>query len=85
MTPPGKHGSAKPAEIERVARAVARLSPLERQILVLSAGHRLRNDEIAARLGLSERRVERLLARALRKFDRALEPREQRWWSSWSR
>ena len=85
MRPPLKNVCAGRGEVERVARAAARMSPLERQILVLSAGHRLRNDEIAARLGLSERRVERLLARALRKFDRALEPREQRWWSSWSR
>ena len=80
-----KNVCAGRAEVERVARAAARMSPLESEILVLSAGHRLRNEEIAARLGLSERRVERLLGRALRKFDRALERREQRWWSFWSR
>lgn len=75
--------SAERTEVERVARAAAALSALEREILVLSAGHRLRNGEIAARLGLTERRVERLLATALRKFARALERQEQRWWKFW--
>ena len=73
-----------PAEAERVERAAAALSSLERQVLVLSAGHGFRNDEIAARLGLSERRAERILARALRKFDRAMEDRSP-WWRLWSR
>ena len=77
--------SAERAEVECVARAAAALSALEREILVLSAGHGLRNAEIAARLGVTERRVERLLAKALRKFARALERQEQRWWSFWSR
>ena len=70
-------------EAERVERAAAALSPLEREILVLSAGLRLNAAEIARRLGISERRSERLLARALRKFDRALEydgRRRWRWW-----
>jgi RNA polymerase sigma factor (sigma-70 family) len=71
------------AEIEQLERAAAMLSPLERDVLVLSAGLGLRNDEIAARLGLSERRTERLLARALLKFDRALRPRERPWWKFW--
>ena len=74
----------KAAEVRRVERAAAALSSLERQVLVLSAGHGLRNDEIAARLGLGERRAERILARALRKFDRALEDRSS-WWRFWSR
>ena len=70
-------------DIERVERAAAALSPLERQVLVLSAGHRLGVNEIARRLGIGERRAERLLARALRKFDRALESEERPWWHSW--
>ena len=73
------------SETERVERAAAALSPLECEVLVLSAGHGLRNDEIAARLGISERRAERILARALRKFDRALAERPRRWWRLWSR
>jgi RNA polymerase sigma factor (sigma-70 family) len=53
-------------------RAAAGLSRLERDVLILSARMALRNEEIAARLGISAGRVERVLARALRKFDRAL-------------
>ena len=85
MRPPRRNVTAERAEVERVARAAAALSSLEQEILVLSAGHRLRNAEIAARLGMTERRVERLLARALRKFARALERQERRWRSFWLR
>jgi DNA-directed RNA polymerase specialized sigma24 family protein len=59
------------------------LSPLEREVLVLSAGLGLRNHEIAARLGLSEAQTERLLAKALRKFDRALRSEGRPWWKFW--
>lgn len=52
-------------ERERVRRAAAALSPLERDVLALSAGLGLSIDEVAARLAISERRVERLLARAI--------------------
>jgi RNA polymerase sigma factor (sigma-70 family) len=71
---------AVPSELERVERAAAALSPLEREILVLSAGHGLRNAEIAARLGISERRAERVLAQALRKFSRAVKEGPRPWW-----
>jgi RNA polymerase sigma factor (sigma-70 family) len=71
------------SERERVERAAAALSRLEREVLALSAGHGLRNDEIARRLGISERQAERLLARALRKFDRAMHERPQPWWRWW--
>jgi RNA polymerase sigma factor (sigma-70 family) len=67
------------SESERVERAAAALSPLEREVLVLSAGHGLRNHEIAARLGISERRALRILARALRKFARAMDERPSGW------
>ena len=80
--------SRKPSmlsEAERTERAARALSPIERQVLALSAGRRLRNADIAARLGISERRAERILVRALRKFDRALEERPRRWWAFWSR
>jgi RNA polymerase sigma factor (sigma-70 family) len=72
-------------ERERVERAAATLSLLEREVLVLSAGHGLRNAAIAARLGISERRVERILARALRKFSRAMEDGHHRWRRWWRR
>jgi len=73
------------AEVRRVERAAASLSPLERDVLALSAGHGLRNAGIAAALGISERRAERVLARAVRKFDRAMEQRPRRWWRLWMR
>ena len=74
-----------PNEQERVERAAAALSALERQVLVLSAGQGLRNAEIAARLGMSEARAERILARALCKFARAMEVRPRQWWCWWRR
>lgn len=57
----------------RVEIAAASLSALERDVFSLSANAGLTNRDIAALLGISERRVERLLARALNKFDRALQ------------
>lgn len=72
-------------ETERVERAAAALSLLEREVLVLSAGRRLSNAEIADRLGISERRAERILARALRKFDRAIEGHPDHWSRFWTR
>ena len=71
-------------EIECAERAATKLSPIERDVLVLSAGHGLRNAEIGTRLGITEYQAERILVRALRKFDRALEkqsrPRRRWWW-----
>jgi RNA polymerase sigma factor (sigma-70 family) len=73
-----------PTKLERcVERAAASLSPPERDVLVLSAGQGLRNHEIARRLGISKRRAERLLARALRKFDRSMHEPPQPWWRFW--
>jgi RNA polymerase sigma factor (sigma-70 family) len=70
-------------EIGQLERAAASLSPVERQVLILSAGHGLVTRKIALRLGLSEKRVERLLANALTKFDSGLECRQRRWWRLW--
>jgi DNA-directed RNA polymerase specialized sigma24 family protein len=67
----------------RVERAAAALTALERETLALSAGLGLGSGEIARRLGVSERRAERLLARALWKFDRALRPDRRPWWRFW--
>jgi DNA-directed RNA polymerase specialized sigma24 family protein len=71
------------SETERVERAAASLTELERETLALSAGLGLGPGEIARRLGVSERRAERLLARALWKFDRALRPDRRPWWRLW--
>lgn len=70
-------------EAEGVDQAVAALSPLEREVLLLSASRGLRIPEIAALLGIRERRAERLLARGLCKFDRALEQGRRPWWRIW--
>jgi DNA-directed RNA polymerase specialized sigma24 family protein len=52
-------------------------------VLVLAAGEGLRNQEIAERLGMSAKAVERVLARALVRLDRALERQERPWWRIW--
>jgi DNA-directed RNA polymerase specialized sigma24 family protein len=56
---------------------------LERRVLELSAADGLDNHAIADRLGISLRRVQRLLARALIKFDRALDRDRRPWWCFW--
>lgn len=67
-------------DARKVRRAAAALSPEEHEVLRLSAAYGLSNDEIGARLGLSNGEVVRLLARALSKFGRALERQERCWW-----
>lgn len=68
---------------ERIEKAAKNLRPDEREVLVLSAREQLSNAEIASQLGISSEAVERLLAGALRKFDRALERQERPWWRFW--
>ena len=68
---------------ERLERAASSLRPAEREVLVLSAGERLSNDEIAARLGITPEAAERLLAEALYQLDVALERQERPWWRFW--
>jgi DNA-directed RNA polymerase specialized sigma24 family protein len=71
------------SELARAERASAALTCLERDVLVLSAGHGLDCAAIAARLGIGQARAERLLARALRKFERALRKKRRPWWRRW--
>ena len=59
--------------LEQLEAAALRLRRNEREVLELAAGGRLSNAAIAGRLGLPVHVTERLLARALRKLDRALE------------
>ena len=70
-------------ELGRVRRAAEKLKPLEREVLAMSAGRGLLVGDIALQLGIGERRVERLLARALYKFDWALEREGWPWWHFW--
>jgi RNA polymerase sigma factor (sigma-70 family) len=58
---------------EQLEAAAARLRPNERAVFDLTARGRLSNTAIARRLALPVPTVERLLARALRKLDRALD------------
>ena len=83
MTKRRDSGPPEMADVRRAERAGAALSPLEREVLVLSAGHKLGSAAIAARLGISERRAERVLAGALHKFDRAMDEERRPWWRIW--
>ena len=68
---------------ERLERAAASLRPIEREVLFLSAREGLSNDQVAEQLGITTDTAERLLAKALRKLDRALERQERPWWRFW--
>ncbi|MGE5564280.1 MAG: sigma factor-like helix-turn-helix DNA-binding protein [Bacillota bacterium] len=76
-------GASGAGELERLEGAARRLSPLEREVLVLSAGRNLGYDRIAALLGITPGRAERLLARALVKLDRGLREECRSRWRIW--
>ena len=59
--------------LEQLEAAALHLRRNERAVLELAASSRLSNAAIADRLGIPAHVAERLLARALRKLDRALE------------
>ena len=69
--------------LERLEQAAARLRPVEREMLRLSARDRLSCRDIAARLGRTPEEVERLLADTLCRLDREIERRERPWWRFW--
>lgn len=73
----------RPPDPDRLERAVAKLSPIERQVLLLSAREGLRIDEIAGRTGLPSATVERHFADALYNLDRLLERQDRPWWRFW--
>jgi RNA polymerase sigma factor (sigma-70 family) len=75
--------SREDIDAERLASAVLRLRPDEREVLLFSARERLSNPQIADRLGISTEAVERLLARALTRLDRDLAGQERPWWRFW--
>lgn len=72
----------QPIDAERIERAARCLSSREREVLVLSASE-IGLETVGERLGLSIAEVERLLADALCKLDRALERQERPWWRFW--
>jgi len=73
----------RPLDQARLEPAAARLRPIEREVLDLSAGQGLGYDEIAARLGISADAVKDHLADALYELSRQLERRERPWWRFW--
>ena len=72
-----------PVTVERLERAASTLLPIELEVLLLSDRERLSNGEMAVRLGMTTQAVERLLARAISKLDRAIERLERPWWKFW--
>jgi RNA polymerase sigma factor (sigma-70 family) len=70
-------------ELERLERAALQLRPIELEVLLLSAQDRLRNEEIAARLGISTRAVRRHLARAVYRLAQAARDMPKPWWRLW--
>lgn len=72
--------------------AIARLSPMEREVLKLSAAENLDLDEVAARLGITSEAAAGHLADALyrlhRLLDRSRRPARRSWWGrlrAWAR
>jgi DNA-directed RNA polymerase specialized sigma24 family protein len=63
---------------DRLAEAIACLRPVEREVLLLRARDRLSHGEIAARLGIAPRKVERILANAIYKLMRSIDRQERR-------
>lgn len=70
-------------ELDELEKAAARLRPIEREVLFLSAREGLLYAEIAARLGISAEAVKGHFADALYRLDRDLERRERPWWKFW--
>ena len=66
--------------LERLNQAIAALPGRDREIFLAHRVDGLSYQEIADRTGLSVRRVERHIARALYWIDRTLEGRPLRWW-----
>lgn len=69
--------------VRRIEAALLKLPPRERDIFLAHRVWGLSYRDIAHRSGLSERRVERLIARALYKVDKQLEGLELSWWERW--
>ena len=76
-----------PLSLDQLEHAAGCLRPIERRVLVLSARERLSGRAIGERLGMTPRKVERILARAIFKLTRAIERQEraQRRKQAWRR
>lgn len=72
--------SSDPELLNRIEQAMLTLPPKTREIFIAHRVHGLSYQQIADRTGLSVRRVERHIARALYGIDRTLEGPPLRWW-----
>lgn len=72
--------SSDPEFLNRIEQAMLSLPPKTREIFIAHRVHGLSYQQIANRTGLSVRRVERHIARALYGIDRTLEGPPLRWW-----
>ena len=61
-------------------RALSKLKPIERDVLMLRAREGLGLGDIALRLGITVEAVQEHLAEALCRLDRILQPRRRRYW-----
>jgi RNA polymerase sigma factor (sigma-70 family) len=72
------------ARLRRIERAIERLPRMQREIFIAVRFHDLGYGEIARQTGLSERQIERYLARAVCNLFCALHGRRRRhWWQLW--
>lgn len=72
-----------PDLLRRLENAMRAMPKLQREIFM---AHRLDDmpyDEIARRTGLTVRRVEHHMARAIYKLDKQLHGRKLSWWERW--
>jgi len=69
-----------PDLLRRLEQAVSNLPRIQREIFLAHRLDGLSYDEIARRTGLTVGRVERHMARALRRIDRQLSGGGLRWW-----
>jgi RNA polymerase sigma-70 factor (ECF subfamily) len=72
--------SSDPELLNRIEQAMLSLPPKTREIFIAHRVHGLSYQQIADCTGLSVRRVERHIARALYGIDRTLEGPPLRWW-----
>jgi RNA polymerase sigma factor (sigma-70 family) len=79
-------GMSKEEGIERVNRALGRMSVRQREVYLAVRIDDADYRDIAARLGITPKQVEREFAAAIRQVGRALrERRPASWWRRWLR
>ena len=77
-----KRSSSPSGARRRMEHALAKLKPIEREVLMLNAREGLGLADIAIRLGMPVDAVQGHLADAVYRLDRLLQPR-RRWYWPW--